>query len=101
MTNEYTPTTAAVQVCYAVGRFDENRCEGQAEFQRWMAKHDRMVAAKTLRETAKYLSEPYRLWHGDFGITVSEFEGQKSLTQPTLIMWLERRATRIEQDQAL
>lgn len=54
--DEYTPTTAMVEDAYvqAYG----NRAPGVhemsiAEFDRWLAAHDREVAAKALREFAK------------------------------------------------
>ena len=58
------------------------------------------VKAKTLREAADYLAEPYRLWHGDFGVTVTEYDGQPSVRQLKLVDWLRARAASIEQEGA-
>ena len=53
--SEYTPTTYAVKTNYAmtmlrVGRKD---VDPYSAFDRWLAEHDREVAAKTLIDTAK------------------------------------------------
>ena len=53
--SEYTPTTKAVRTNYAmtmlrVGRKDINP---YLVFDHWLAKHDREVAAKALRDAAK------------------------------------------------
>ena len=53
--SEYTPTTKAVRTNYAmtmlrVGRKD---IDPYSAFDRWLTEHDREVAAKALRDTAK------------------------------------------------
>ena len=53
--SEYTPTTYAVKTNYAmtmlrVGRKD---IDPYSAFDRWLAEHDRGVAAKALRDAAK------------------------------------------------
>jgi hypothetical protein len=51
--DEYTPSDVEVQVDYAVGRYGENRREGQLEFRRWLAAHDAEVRAKAVEETTE------------------------------------------------
>jgi hypothetical protein len=56
----YTPTTDAVREAYAVEAgviYEPERRE--AEFDRWLAAHDREVAAKALREWAAEVVERY------------------------------------------
>jgi hypothetical protein len=49
--DEYTPTTA--EICQVwVKATPVSGPEGRAEFTRWLAAHDREVAAKTLRDAA-------------------------------------------------
>jgi hypothetical protein len=52
MSDEYTPTTGEVRAVYAsacfvktaFNRYDSNAERGLAEFDRWLAEHDRQVA---------------------------------------------------------
>ena len=58
--SEYTPTTYAVRTNYAmtmlrVGRKD---IDPYSAFDRWLAEHDREVAAKTLIDAAKDIYLP-------------------------------------------
>lgn len=53
MSDEYTPTTADVQVYFAVGRYEENRSEGQAEFRRWLVQY----TAYVMRCASQYAPE--------------------------------------------
>jgi hypothetical protein len=55
--DEYTPTTEQVARAYTVGMrqaFIASAGEHDAEFTRWLAAHDREVAAKALREAAEW-----------------------------------------------
>jgi hypothetical protein len=63
MTDDYTPTTAEVRAVYASGSFmltgpgyyevDDER--GAAEFDRWLAEHDRQVAHDAVDDFAHHL----------------------------------------------
>lgn len=57
---DYTPTITDVQVYFAVGRYGENRCEGQAEFQRWLAEHDQQVKHDAWAEGVEYAKTQLR-----------------------------------------
>ncbi|GAA3730313.1 hypothetical protein GCM10022239_03630 [Leifsonia bigeumensis] len=50
VTTEYTPTTAQVRDGYAMNEFGEVSDRYAAEFDRWLAAHDREVAEKAWDE---------------------------------------------------
>ena len=60
--NEYTPTTAAIRESHAFTTQSKiagaTFGQGLAEFDRWLAAHDREVAAKALTDAATLL-EPF------------------------------------------
>ena len=55
MANEYTPTTEEVRAVYVAGTPPHmvTVTDGNAEFDRWLAAHDRAVKAEALREAAE------------------------------------------------
>jgi hypothetical protein len=52
MSDEYTPTTDEVQSYYNIGRNEFESEWETAEFDRWLAVHDREVAARALEDAA-------------------------------------------------
>ena len=50
MSDEYTPTTKEVRTIY--GDHPDADTESEADFDRWLAKHDAEVKAETLQEAA-------------------------------------------------
>ena len=70
-----TPTTAYVQHCYGLAFVDDTSSVGarrtveahRAEFDRWLAAHDREVAARAVRQAAEdrfYDGDRDRTLHG-------------------------------------
>lgn len=57
MAEDYTPTTETVREVYAVWRYDEGvlgERDAAAEFDAWLAAHDRQVAERVLRDAAEF-----------------------------------------------
>ena len=92
MADEYTPTTGYVRDAYChvhqgvMGeRGDAAHEKFHAEFDRWLAAHDREVAAKALRDAAALVFVGWSGGYVDEGVARQQFED-----------WLYARADRIE-----
>ncbi len=88
--SEYTPTTVEVRHAYGDARCADaddpahaNGCPQDAEFDRWLAEHDRQVKAEALREAA----DSYVLGH------IAYMGFQPGYTQK----WLRARADALEE----
>ena len=62
--DDYTPATEEVRWGYADRNLPSRDEQGEAEFDRWLAEHDRVVAASAWDEGAKSAS-PDWYWHDD------------------------------------
>lgn len=95
MTEPYTPTTEEVRARIGSGWGAPYRDELRRDFDRWLAQHDREVAAGELKEAAKELAPFEDL---DTTIVVGG-EGDEGWVTVLVSDWLTIRADRIERSE--
>lgn len=111
MSDEYTPTIAQVKEGYSLrGWVDEPEAQEEkgwqaqyrrgAEFDRWLAEHDRQVKAEALREAANGAEKAARDWRESASDPMNpsgsaEWDRRNAEARESAARWLRARAASI------